>query len=210
MHQPPRLDSSHFRLCELDIQTRARFLIHKYSVLQSPSADSWISLVNDPIFTSDIAIFIHCQLPEDKIFVEVCVEWATSRGHVQLMKWLVHESKLPQNTDNFVKIQKGLNPTLKSRALIQSCLTGFHEVAQVLLQASADPHFDNNQAICMAAKYGHLECVRLLYQYGANIHVEEEYPLVFASRQGHLRVVEFLLTNGADLHARRDCALHWA
>jgi ankyrin repeat protein len=170
-------------------------------------------LVNDSIFSHNIAIFIHCQLPFDKVFTEVCVEWATSRGHVNLIKWMIQNAQFIDKSKEKGKrndFQRGLTPTLKSRALIQSCLTGFEEVAKVLLQANADPHYDNNQAICMAAKYGHLECVKLLHQHGANIHVDEDYPLVFSARNGHYQIVSFLIENDANIHARRDCALHWA
>lgn len=221
-----------------DIQTRARFLLQKYtsaflSRTSLPNASSiqnrlepeqCIQLVNDPIFNYDIATFLLSNLHND-ILVEVVVEYATSKGDHRLMSWLIENApttESPQKQPNInqspttshrypePQSNRGLNKTLQSRALVQSCLTGFHKVALVLLQASADPFFDNEQAICMAAKYGHVECVKLLVQFGANLHIDDEYPLVFACREGHIEIVSYLLDNGALIGARRDCALHWA
>ena len=57
--------------------------------------EQWIQLVNDPIFNYDIAIFLLSNL-YDKIFVEVLVELATSRGNHKLMSWLIEHAPTPQ------------------------------------------------------------------------------------------------------------------
>ena len=73
--------------------------------------------------------------------------------------------------------------TFINRAMVQSSIAGLTNITKLCLENRADPNFDNNSAIQMAAKHGHLEIVRQLIQYGCNLDVENGYPLCWASKK---------------------------
>ena len=99
---------------------------------------------------------------------------------------------------------------IKASALV---LTGFmpiEEAIRLAIQAGADVHAVDDQALRYASQDGHLPVVEVLVTAGANVHAVDDQALRFASERGHLPVVEFLVKAGANVHADNDSALRWA
>lgn len=55
-----------------------------------------------------------------------------------------------------------------------------------------------------------VEGIQLLVEQGANIHANDDYALCLAARNGHLDVVKYFVEQGADICAWGDTALDWA
>ncbi|PVU99897.1 hypothetical protein BB559_000306 [Furculomyces boomerangus] len=69
----------------------------------------------------------------------------------------------------------------------------------------ADVHADQDWALGMASKSGHLGVVKYLIENGANIKAREDFALGIACRNCHFEIVKYLVENGADLKAEN----HW-
>ena len=63
---------------------------------------------------------------------------------------------------------------------------------KLLVEAGADIHAKDDQALRRASEYGHLEVVKYLVGRGADIHALDDWALRRASEYGHLEVVEYL------------------
>ncbi len=60
------------------------------------------------------------------------------------------------------------------------------------MDAGADVHTDNDIALRLASRYGHLEAVKILLDAGANIHAKDNEALRWAKYKGHTEIVELL------------------
>ena len=99
---------------------------------------------------------------------------------------------------------------IKASALV---LTGFmpiEEAIRLAIQAGADVHAVDDQALRWASRYGHLSVVKVLVKAGADVHADNDRALRYASFHGHLSIVKVLVKAGADVHADNDYALRWA
>ena len=99
---------------------------------------------------------------------------------------------------------------IKASKLILTGSMPIAEAVALAIQAGANDHANNDEALRWASRNGHLSVVEFLVQTGVNIHAYNDYALRYASDYGHLAVVEFLVTAGADVHADNDYALRWA
>ena len=61
-----------------------------------------------------------------------------------------------------------------------------------------------------ACKVGHTEVVKLLLNAGANVHAWNDEALRYSSGNGHIEVVKLLLNADANVHACDDEASYWA
>ena len=98
----------------------------------------------------------------------------------------------------------------KATALV---LTGFMPIATAValaIEAGANVHTVDDQALRWASEHGHLSVVEVLVKAGADVHADDDYALRWASFHGHLDVVEVLVKAGADVHAVDDQALRFA
>ena len=89
---------------------------------------------------------------------------------------------------------------IKASALV---LTGFmpiEEAIRLAIQAGADVHFNDDQALRWTSFYGHLPVVEVLVKAGADVHANHDEALRHASSNGHLPVVEVLVKAGANIH----------
>ena len=74
----------------------------------------------------------------------------------------------------------------------------------------ADITADNNYAIELVSRNGHLEVLKYLHENGADITAKDNCAIRCASGNGHLEVAKYLHTNGADITAENNCAIRWA
>ena len=76
-------------------------------------------------------------------------------------------------------------------------LTGFMPIAEAVtlaIQAGADVHAYDDEALRWASEKGHLPVVEFLVKAGADVHAYDDDALRWASERGHLAVVKFLKT----------------
>ena len=95
-------------------------------------------------------------------------------------------------------------------ALLYASAQGYPQIAQLLLDAGANPDMGNLQGITplmYGARYGNIDVCRLMLGYGANPNLQDVYgltALMVATRLGHADVAEILLKAGAN-PAIKDC-----
>lgn len=82
-------------------------------------------------------------------------------------------------------------------ALQLACKEGHIDIVEYLLSLGADLHADNDNALQWAAKYGHLNIVMLLVSSGANVHANEDGALRAATKHQHTDIVDFLTASAA-------------
>jgi hypothetical protein len=99
---------------------------------------------------------------------------------------------------------------IKASALVLTRFLPLVEAMELAVQNGAYVHADNDWALRLASKYGHLSVVQFLISHGANVHAATDEALGEASYYGHLSVVQFLISHGANVHAINDKALCWA
>jgi ankyrin repeat protein len=71
-------------------------------------------------------------------------------------------------------------------------------------------HINDDYALRMASRNGHIEAVKFLVKKGSKIHTQDDYALRWSSHNGHIEVIKFLVENDANIHAQDDCSLRWA
>ena len=99
---------------------------------------------------------------------------------------------------------------IKASALVLTGSMPIEEAVALAIQAGADVHFNDDQALRFASAYGHLSIVEVLVKAGANVHAKDDEALRLASFYGHLSIVKVLVKAGADVHADNDYALRRA
>lgn len=83
-----------------------------------------------------------------------------------------------------------------NRQLVIAARTGNINAVRRLIAAGANPAFDNNDAIELAAGYGHLEVVRLLLQdERVDPSADNDKAIVLAAQGGYLEIVRLLLSD---------------
>ena len=70
----------------------------------------------------------------------------------------------------------------------------------VLLAAGANVHAQNDMALRVASKKGHVDVVQILLAAGADVHAQNDTALLWASEWDHVDVVQVLLAAGANVH----------
>jgi len=99
---------------------------------------------------------------------------------------------------------------MKASALVLTHLLPLITAIELAIKHGADVHADNEEALRLASRYGHLDVVKVLVQHGADVHASNDGALRLASEYGHIDVVKFLVEHGANVHANYDGALRWA
>jgi ankyrin repeat protein len=93
---------------------------------------------------------------------------------------------------------KKLHNVPTDNPLIFDAGTGRVGNVRALLEAGADVHANNDEALRRAAEAGHTDVVRLLLGAGADVHARDDEALWRAARSGRTEVVMVLLDAGAD------------
>ena len=73
-----------------------------------------------------------------------------------------------------------------------------------------DIHVDDDIALTMTSRYGHIDAVKHLVKNGANIHSCDNRALRESSYYGHIEVVKFLVENGANIHSNNESILKYS
>ncbi|HLO48702.1 MAG TPA: ankyrin repeat domain-containing protein, partial [Kamptonema sp.] len=145
---------------------------------------------------------------------------ASMAGHLPIVQALLAAGADPQMSDRSADtkpISKSLlehtNPetaltmgySFGRTALMYAAETGHSEVVVALLQAGANPNYQDAveyTALALAAQKGHFTTVRELVAAGADVNQAVIYgntPLILACEQGAVEIVEFLVAQGADI-----------
>lgn len=83
----------------------------------------------------------------------------------------------------------------------------YNEILKYLFISGLDIHHENDNILCLAAKYNNMEIAKFLIENGANINAQDGRPLLESCRKENLEMVKYLLIIGADIHANDEAAL---
>jgi hypothetical protein len=95
----------------------------------------------------------------------------------------------------------------KDERLLRAAERGCEHKVVALLNAGANIHTQDDNALRLAALYGRVNTVKALIDADADVHARNDYALRFAAASGHAEIVQMLLEAGADVHANGDQAL---
>lgn len=95
-------------------------------------------------------------------------------------------------------MKESIDVTNLNEDLVTAARYGVYKLVELLLDAGADVHYNNDDALHVASSNGHYDVVKLLLYRGADIHAYEDLALHCASKYGHYDVVKLLLDRGAD------------
>jgi len=70
-------------------------------------------------------------------------------------------------------------------------------VLKVSISLGVDIHTDNEYALRINARDGHLEVLKYLVEQAADIHACDEYALLESAENGYLEIVKYLVEQGA-------------
>jgi len=123
------------------------------------------------------------------------LSWAARNGHLNVVRVLIEQYRLPINVQNFDG----------ETALSLAVLSGHYEMTKLLIERGANLNMANMRSespLHQAAAMGYGVLVRLLVEEGgAYVDAEDECgdtPLHFAVREDKVEIVEYLLAVGAD------------
>jgi ankyrin repeat protein len=130
-----------------------------------------------------------------------------NKGHLSVCVW-IHDPDDPWRRSE--RSERSLEP--RATHLHYAALYGLHEVAAFLIgehsqEINARGLENEETALHVASRRGHLDVARLLLENGADTEAkdnEEHTALLWASRGGHVDVVRVLLEHGADVETRDD------
>ena len=108
------------------------------------------------------------------------------------MKKLVRESLFEDMSQNFIEYFEDMSQEKKDKALINASRRGHTEAVKSLINAGADVHANNKEALQWASANGHIEVVKLLLDAGADVHAKNDLALRWANEEGHTKVVKLL------------------
>ena len=83
-------------------------------------------------------------------------------------------------------------------------------MVKYLVKNRADVTAQDNDAVCLASKNGHLDVVKYLVSVGADVTAQDNDAVCLASENGHLDVVKYLVNVGADITDHINCPVRWA
>jgi len=93
-------------------------------------------------------------------------------------------------------------------AFLIAIAIGNKEIVTMLIHKGADVRANTEEALSLAAAYGHVDLVRLfVVEYGCDIHAVEDDPLNMAVLYKHTNVAHLLLIYGANAQANNNAAL---
>jgi len=131
---------------------------------------------------------------------------ASGGGHKKVVEYFLSRKDDRQRPIEYAHIDHALHRAVANLHL---------DIVELLLDAGADVHSEEEYALRMAASPS--ECrpnseamVRLLIRRGADIHSHDEFALRWASGKGHLGIVKILVEHNADVQAHENHALFWA
>jgi hypothetical protein len=82
--------------------------------------------------------------------------------------------------------------------------------AKRLIEEGVNIHYNEEEALRLAAAHGRLNIVKLLVEAGADINARGGEALIHAAYSGHYGVVKYLVGRGADVRAGNNAAIIWA
>ena len=125
---------------------------------------------------------------------------ASEGGHYHVVKLLL------LNKDLNINIQHNDGWT----ALMGACLTGQHQVVELLLSKDPNINIQNNDgwtALMFGSRYGHYQVVKLLLSKDQDINIQNNIgwtSLMLASHYGHHQVVKLLLSKDPDINIQNN------
>ena len=138
----------------------------------------------------------------------------------QVLDYKYGAQPLDRNLDNLNMDEriKLFSNTLET-TLVNASQKGYKKVVIYALEHGADIHYDDDDALTGAVRYGHTDIVKILIANGAkiksgyqNFTITANSPttLGVAAKYGHNDIVEILLGAGAEISAKHDQALRMA
>lgn len=137
----------------------------------------------------------------------ICInKWSHPFSIINIYKFYLNARTICQEYVKNIKVRKGIKEKYYMNHLIENnCIAAIK-----WFLANKIAVYNNNDALSVAAKFGHLEIVKLLLAAGADIHTTYDRALINAVDYGHLEVVRLLLEKGADVEANNNLALSLA
>jgi len=108
------------------------------------------------------------------------IRWASRRGHLELVKYLVSVGCDPKAGDEY--------------AIRWASRMGHLETVKYLVSIGCNPAYLNNWAIITTSAHGSSEVVKYLVSIGCDYKVHKNKPIRLAIGNGNLNVVRYLAT----------------
>ncbi|KAL5033949.1 hypothetical protein BDV3_003573 [Batrachochytrium dendrobatidis] len=188
--------------------------------IQFPTTEQWISIVEDPQFTHQVAVCIFDMHMDDDALVEIVTENAAMHGRLELMEWLLvnaptNKSRLGTSSNGSIDMRDRLVSTA-FRDNQQQLVSAMHSTTLSDPLQQKQPFLGLSQrlkdsALVQSCLFGHLQVASLLLVKGkANSAFDVGASLSMASKYGHLNCVKLLLESGAVVNGDDNYALCWA
>ncbi|QGR53669.1 ankyrin repeat-containing protein [Moumouvirus maliensis] len=142
-------------------------------------------------FLRIFSIFDGINLSKDE--EDLLLNWACANDMFDAVKFL---------------IEYGINITNNLLIKIAACYNNKADIIKYLVESGADPHLDNEYALCMAINRGNVDIFNYLLKCGCNVNARNNYCIKrCVTKKLPIYFLNTLIEYGADIHCDNDFLL---
>ena len=87
--------------------------------------------------------------------------------------------------------------------LIEACKNGFVNVVKLIIN-KVNIHYNDNESLIQASKYGRFEIVKILIKNGANVNAQDDEAVLMSIENNNVDVFKYLMNNGANINSQNS------
>ncbi|KAH9266022.1 hypothetical protein BASA84_001289 [Batrachochytrium salamandrivorans] len=179
------------------------------------NSEQWISVVEDPQFTQDIALMIFDMHMDDDLYVEIATEHASMHGSSRIGSGVTLLEADLAASNRIISTDSTFSSDITNYDIPSSHLpiasTGNYTKVPTLPTNTGLSQRLRDAALVQSCLFGHTQIASLLLLEGcARSSTDTGSALSMAAKYGHEECVRLLLAHSADVHADDDYALCWA